>query len=217
MYLFSLFSKRSGLSCACMATLLLLIISFSGLNAQESRSDSAYYAQLREYYLNLAKENPSKSKKYARLKAKVLDKLDQNGSMESFMQGMSSTCNDVCLFPDDADWMLRGPYVHEVGKVQWNGFVSRVSPDPGAINNPEPVKEAVLGTPTGGIWNFDHPLTPNKWAPATDPLQEYGLGITEIVRNPAMTVGFVCPPAAGSHQPWRRSLVVWGIGSHTSS
>ncbi len=144
-------------------------------------TDSAYFAAMESYFRTLMEEDSSATKKYLRYEAKIKKKLDQNNSLIPYQRAIRSVCNNACPGQDLANWQLESDYVYEVGNVQWNGFVSRVSPDPREINNSEPARNALLGLPSGGLFKFD--IATSKWIPKTDGLNEYGLGITEILRD----------------------------------
>lgn len=149
----------------------------SPLIAQEF-PDVEYYQQLEALYFELL-EDTSTIKQADRIKKKKLNKLDQNRSMIAYNQAMSSACTNVCTPPDLANWQYVGPPVIEIGNVQWNGYVEEVCADPTMLNATNPATNCLMGTPTGGIWKYDGV----KWLPKTD-IGEYGLGITEILRNP---------------------------------
>jgi|GEM_PF-2884155 len=142
-------------------------------------SDIVYYAEMENYFRTQMEEDTNAIKKYVRYEAKIKKKLDQYGSLNTYQRATNSACVNACPSQDLADWQLVSDYVYEDGNVQWNGFVNRISPDPREINNPEPATNALLGLPSGGLFKFDG----TKWIPKTDMLNEYGLGITEILRN----------------------------------
>lgn len=170
-------------------TAIALLLNISTTWAQNTSTDSSYYAELWNHYQAQVQKDSTKWKHFARAKAKVFDKLDQSGSMQSYKRAVGYGCSNICPPPDQADWQLCGPFKHEVGNVQWNGFVSRVNPDPLQVNATDPAQNSVLATPTAGIWQYDYiqgmPPTMREWTNRTDNYRASGMGITEIVRNPA--------------------------------
>lgn len=152
------------------------------LQAQESPPDAAYYEQLREqYYLLL--EDSNTVKQALRIKAKILSKLDSDGSMIPYNRAMTNLCGDFCVDNDLADWNYLGIPIYQNGLIQWNGFVGEVLADPASLNTSQPEQGVCLGTPTSGVFKYNANLP--GWENRTDPLESPALGINKILRNAA--------------------------------
>lgn len=153
------------------------------LKAQDL-SDTTHYKQLKQHYFQLL-EDTNTIKHALRIKAKILNKLDQHGSKNAYNRAMTNICGNYCDGPDQADWNYAGISEYTTGLIQWNGYVEEVLADPGRMNSGTPEEGLLLGTPTSGIFRYNP--SPAGWENRTDPLNSPAMGISKILRNPADT------------------------------